>query len=776
MAEEMNPDLMEYQMDIDDRTITSPHTMSQPTCPYRPTADTSNALAAFQSGWPHNPHLDPSGPSFGSSSNPGGVYWGGMPSHSSPHLDPTAGGPSHQLSHPGRPGSAARYSLTPFNHSPGFASNQQRFLHPEDNRHAMPRMPDMDRFHNSHENRQGESQNAGPMPSVATGVPNYGSSDEAAQRRTEFMQAQMARSQQEAQSNRNPRQPPTLTVQSTFFPTHLPQPNFTSNRSPSHFQGIQGSRDTFLYSSRNMPGPPPAQPPRQMSQFEQEQRRAWIHEANLASDDYGDDSDDDSLDSFNTRLDQRERDLGLPPSQTRHAPAAAHGQRRPAMSSSEGEERELAMERSRAARRAAVAAAKLVASPAALASLEKVELSSLSGDDRSCIICYNEFGIKNPDGNIECAVRLPKCKHVFGDHCLKHWLKDSDSCPYCRDKLPSEPKKSHAEEMRRLFVLNRPATSSAHHHGGPITPEERAAAYAAMDHRQLGQAYLERVQVQSQLHALYAIEAQSRARVENAALEQSEMIMRHSMQRQEEWAAMQQHASAHAAARAMPDHESRRRNRQRANSIRNSNSNSNSNNSNNGSGSSTARFSSPATHRVGHNPGSGSSPNPASGPGANANSNATLRVPTITNRNIFDTANTVAAVLGQPRSVTPHPSVLESGGSATAAPAPASASARRASLNAAAEAPVRTPARDAARHEILGLPPLQAVEQTPSPPASLRGGDEVVMAAAEARVQSAVWGAGRPVSESFLGVGGGGGGFQAGVMDGGGARRWGGRG
>lgn len=53
------------------------------------------------------------------------------------------------------------------------------------------------------------------------------------------------------------------------------------------------------------------------------------------------------------------------------------------MSPSEGEQRELAMERSRAARRAAVAAAKLVASPAAIASLEPVELSSLTGDDRS---------------------------------------------------------------------------------------------------------------------------------------------------------------------------------------------------------------------------------------------------------------------------------------------------------------------------------------------------------------------------------------------------------
>ncbi|OAF55857.2 hypothetical protein VC83_08039 [Pseudogymnoascus destructans] len=523
MAEATNPDFMEYQMDIDDPTITSSQAMAQPTCPYRPTADTPNALAAFQSSWGYNPHLDPNGPSFGSPSHPGGAHWPGMSSHNSPQPDSSAGGPSRQPSHPGHPGSAARYSLTPFNRTPDFSGSQQRFLHPEENRHPVPRVPDMDRFHSANENRQGESQNAGPVPSVATGVPNYSSPlDEATQRRNELMQAQMPRSQQEPQSNRNTRQPPTLTVQSTFFPTHLPQPNFTGSRSPSHFQGVQGTRvEAFQYTSRSVSGPPPAQPPRQMTHFEHEQRRAWIHEANLASD-YGDESDDDSLDSF-TRLDQR--DPGNPPPNYA-AQGQGPGQRRPAMSSAEGDERELAMERNRAARRAAIAAAKLVASPAALASLEPVELSSLTGDDRNCIICYNEFGIKNPDGNIECAVRLPKCKHIFGDHCLKHWLKDSDSCPYCRDKLPSEPKKSHAEEMRRLFVLNRPATSSAQQHNGPMTAEERAAAFAAMETRHMGQAYMNRAQVQSQLHALYALEAQNRARLENAALEQSEMIMR----------------------------------------------------------------------------------------------------------------------------------------------------------------------------------------------------------------------------------------------------------
>ncbi|OBT45370.1 hypothetical protein VE00_04057 [Pseudogymnoascus sp. WSF 3629] len=765
MAEAMNPDFMEYQMDIDDPTITSSHAMSQPTCPYRPTADTPNALAAFQSSWSYNPHLDPNGPSFGSPSNPGGVYWAGMPSHNSPQPDSSAGGPSRQMSHSGHPGSAARYSLTPsFNRTPDFAGNQQRFPHPEENRHPIPRVPDMDRFHNANENRQGESQsqNAGPMPSVAAGVPNYSSQlDEATQRRNEFIQAQMARVQQEAQSNRNTRQPPTLTVQSTFFPTHLPQPNFTGSRSPSHFQGVQGVQaarvEAFQYPSRSVSGPPPPpaqQPPRPMPQFDQEQRRAWIHEGHMASD-YGDESDDDSLDSFN------QRDLGA---HARHAPAA-HGQRRPAMSTSEGEERELAMERSRAARRAAIAAAKLVASPAALASLEPVELSSLSGDDRNCIICYNEFGIKNPDGNIESAVRLPKCKHIFGDHCLKHWLKDSDSCPYCRDKLPSEPKKSHAEEMRRLFALNRPATSSAQQHGGPMTAEERAAAFAAMEHRHLGQAYMHRAQVQSQIHALYALEAQNRARLENAALEQSsaEIMMRHNIQRQEEWAAMHYSHGVPLGNRPMQqDNETRRRNR-RGNSVRNSTGNS--------VGAAAARFLGVAAHRSVSTPNPNPNPNPSSssGPSANPNGNANSRPPpAITTRNIFDTANTVAAVLGQPRSVTPHPSVLENGG---ATPAPLSS--RRSSLPAAADNPIRDEARDAARAAMLGMPHLPVPEG---------GVDEAQMALASPRMElfgaeERVWMGGRPVSEGFLGgvgTGMGAGGFQAGVMDGGGQRRWGG--
>jgi hypothetical protein len=63
---------------------------------------------------------------------------------------------------------------------------------------------------------------------------------------------------------------------------------------------------------------------------------------------------------------------------------------------------------------------------------------SSSNNSLACIICYNEFGVSNPEGLTENPIRLPKCKHVFGDKCIKKWFEDSDSCPYCRDKLPSE--------------------------------------------------------------------------------------------------------------------------------------------------------------------------------------------------------------------------------------------------------------------------------------------------------------------------------------------------
>lgn len=238
-------------MDIDDPTMSSSQAMPQPTCPYRPPADAPNGSTSFQSSWSHHAHLGSSIPPFSTVSNSMRMYWGDMPTQNSQPLDSTGNGPNHQLHQTGRLGHAAlsNHTHTPFTRSADFAVNQLRFQQSEESRHPIPRMPDMDRFHNSNESRQGENQSAGTMPSIPPAMPNYNSQESTMQRRNEFMQSQMARSQHDAQSNRNPRPPPTLTVQSTFFPTHLPQPNFTGNRNPPYLlQGSQGEQSIFYFT------------------------------------------------------------------------------------------------------------------------------------------------------------------------------------------------------------------------------------------------------------------------------------------------------------------------------------------------------------------------------------------------------------------------------------------------------------------------------------------------------------------------------------------------
>ncbi|KAG6004212.1 hypothetical protein E4U21_001320 [Claviceps maximensis] len=96
---------------------------------------------------------------------------------------------------------------------------------------------------------------------------------------------------------------------------------------------------------------------------------------------------------------------------------------------------------------------KMVASRAAIQSLEPLETCSLKEDDKTCVICYNDYGMASPEGVIEVAMRLPLCKHVFGDHCIKKWLENSDSCPYCRSKLESEPKRLHGSARTFLNIM-----------------------------------------------------------------------------------------------------------------------------------------------------------------------------------------------------------------------------------------------------------------------------------------------------------------------------------
>ncbi|KAI0011283.1 hypothetical protein F4779DRAFT_237371 [Xylariaceae sp. FL0662B] len=94
---------------------------------------------------------------------------------------------------------------------------------------------------------------------------------------------------------------------------------------------------------------------------------------------------------------------------------------------------------------------KRIASKKAITSLESVNISDLPESEKTCVICYNDFGVETPEGINEAPLRLPKCKHVFGDHCIKKWFEESDSCPYCRDKVPSEPQYRHSSNAHNVY-------------------------------------------------------------------------------------------------------------------------------------------------------------------------------------------------------------------------------------------------------------------------------------------------------------------------------------
>ncbi|KAI3398315.1 hypothetical protein diail_9538 [Diaporthe ilicicola] len=98
---------------------------------------------------------------------------------------------------------------------------------------------------------------------------------------------------------------------------------------------------------------------------------------------------------------------------------------------------------------------KRVASQKAIKALQNVEIETLPENERTCVICYNDFGVASPEGVNEHPLRLPKCKHVFGNHCILKWFEDADSCPYCRDKLHSEPAPPSRDLLRRTYQVAR---------------------------------------------------------------------------------------------------------------------------------------------------------------------------------------------------------------------------------------------------------------------------------------------------------------------------------
>lgn len=237
-------------MDVDAPPISQSQAMSQPICPYRPQGDAPHGSTAFQSGWSHNPHLNSTMPSFNPISSPGRLYWGNMHQQNSQQPEAMATGHNHPPVQQGRPSNAVGYEYNTSGQNQEQFLNPQRFLQSDDNRPVLPRMTsDVERFHNGNESRPGENHAPATISPAPPALPNYNPLDDATQRRNEYLQAQSIRAHQEAQSNRNPLPPPTLTVQSTFFPTHLPQPNFTGNGNSSFFsQSSQSKQPVFHFT------------------------------------------------------------------------------------------------------------------------------------------------------------------------------------------------------------------------------------------------------------------------------------------------------------------------------------------------------------------------------------------------------------------------------------------------------------------------------------------------------------------------------------------------
>ena len=57
------------------------------------------------------------------------------------------------------------------------------------------------------------------------------------------------------------------------------------------------------------------------------------------------------------------------------------------------------------------------------------EMGRESNTVESCSICLVEF---DEEGD---AIMLPGCKHCFHEECIRNWLENKATCPYCRNNI-----------------------------------------------------------------------------------------------------------------------------------------------------------------------------------------------------------------------------------------------------------------------------------------------------------------------------------------------------
>jgi len=62
---------------------------------------------------------------------------------------------------------------------------------------------------------------------------------------------------------------------------------------------------------------------------------------------------------------------------------------------------------------------------------------------KDCIICVEPLTLN------QTAVQLPSCGHLFHETCALMWLEQHNSCPYCRQELPTDDEEYEVERRRR---------------------------------------------------------------------------------------------------------------------------------------------------------------------------------------------------------------------------------------------------------------------------------------------------------------------------------------
>lgn len=81
----------------------------------------------------------------------------------------------------------------------------------------------------------------------------------------------------------------------------------------------------------------------------------------------------------------------------------------------------------------------------------------IASQSNECVVCRDDF---EPG---QTAIRLPACGHVFHEQCACHWLKQHNTCPYCRRELPTDDA-AYEQERRRTQRTHAGSAGTANNH------------------------------------------------------------------------------------------------------------------------------------------------------------------------------------------------------------------------------------------------------------------------------------------------------------------------